>query len=595
MFAVAAFLALLGLFFVRTAPNAILTPAEHDSVQSARYLAQTGRLGTNVIRPLLTDRLPANRDGTLPDMAHPPLYSVLAAGAMRAFHQTAPTQGGREAALVSVFAFAFSVFACAWLARQLFGPGVGLLASAFYVFASPFGLHFVVSPSPLTLGTLLLTLLFVTLHKLDGVPLAGDSPVRSPLWMAGLAGGVYGLLFLTVYSTLILLPLFLAYLWRVGGREKWSLLVAFASVWLLVCGPYMVRNVRLTRSPIYNSRLFEIMMHISSASGASDGDGLYHEADLPQTLTQFAARGGAAQIVSKAASNIAGLVRDSPVVLGVFVLPLFLGAGLSRFPDARANRLRNLGYAAVVLHLVGTSLFLPHNETAALLRLYAPLASGLGAAFLLAVLRARNLPAFHARAALGAWATLACFGGVWEMITGNNAASAPRQTPPPGVLYALNYQSPEMAFLRQKRNAVLLSNEPECAADLLGFPVVLLPSDSRSVVDVQKRMGKWVGGIILTSILDRPQAEITPSALAPWGQLYRQIVQLRNITSGLDPKTRRSVVQQKEIFYPTALSAAMRSFPRPVPQMEAGGETSLVFWNQKAFDAGTLAGGEQEP
>ena len=202
------------------------------------------------LRPLLTDRIAANADGTLPDMAHPPLYTVFAAGAMRAFHQTAPGQGGREAVLVSLLAFVLSVGACGLLAR-CFGPGTGLLACAFYAVGSARGVGFVFAPSPIALGSLLLTLLFLVLYKLDAAPMPGEAAPKSLLWLAGLAGGVCGLLFLTVYSTLILLPLFCAYLWRVSGREKATVLLAFASVWLLVCGPYLVRNVRLTRSSCF--------------------------------------------------------------------------------------------------------------------------------------------------------------------------------------------------------------------------------------------------------------------------------------------------------------------------------------------------------
>ena len=39
---------------------------------------------------------------------------------------------------------------------------------------------------------------------------------------------------------------------------------------------------------------------------------LYHEADLPQTFTRFAARGGVVRVLSKTANTFAELVSESP-------------------------------------------------------------------------------------------------------------------------------------------------------------------------------------------------------------------------------------------------------------------------------------------
>ena len=577
--------ALLSLFFVRANRPQLsdnFSPAEHDTLQATRYFAQTNRLGTNIIRPLLSDRVPANADGTLPDMAHPPLPIVLGAAVFRVSNQIS---------LVAFVAFLLSTGACVWFTRQLFGAGVAPLSVAFYVLAVPSGLHFAAYPSPIALGTLLLTLLFIALHKLDATPQAGETEAKNPLWIAGLAGGLCGLLFLTIYSTLVLLPLLLAYLWRVGGREKAAVCVAFVSVWLLVGGPYFVRNTRLTRSPIYNSRLFELTMHLPNA-GVYEGANLYHEADLPQTTARFVARGGAAQILRKAGANFAALVAASPVQFGVFVLPLFLGAALSRFPDARTDRLRNFAYCAILWHGVGLSFFLPVEESAAVLRMYAPLAAGFAAAFLLAVVRARNLPAFYARAAVWGWGSLACFGGALALL---GVSSVPNSPPIPAAFYALNNGSPEMRSLKQNRVAFLLASQPECAADILNVSVALLPPNSRSFQALQIRLNKTAGGVVLTPALSGAPSETTPPSLAPWADLYGQINALRQVTTGLDAKTRQNVIQQKQVFYPAAIRAAMRDFPRPVPVNEPAGKTSLIFWNVPSPSSVQNTGSNQEP
>ena len=567
-------------------------------VQATRTFAQTGRLETRVIRPLLSDRFPANADGTLPDMAHPPLPVLMGAGTLRALRQTANFQGGQTIAFLSLAAFVFGIGACALLARQLFGPNVGFLAGAFYALAAPSGLGFAAAPSPIPLGTLLLTVLFLVLHKIDSVPMAGQTVPKSTLWLAGAAGALSGFLYLTIYSTLALIPLFLWHLWRVGGREKAALIAAFASVWLLVCGPYLVRNTRLTRNPVYNSRLFELTMHLPSG-GQSDfqviyqNTNLYHEADLPQTTARFMARGGAAQIGRKALASVAGLINEAPRQIGVFVLPLFLGAALSRFPDARTNRLQNLAYAALLCHGVGLSFFLPAGEAAAYFRLYAPLGAGFAAAFLLAIVRARNLPTFYARAFVWGWAIFACFGGAAALLgAGIIESDKPAPPPTPAAFYAIKAGG-EMRL--RSRDAFLLTNQPECAADVLNAPVALLPSNSQAVQTLQTRLGKNAGGVILTPLLDTPPDEITPSALAPWADLTRQIVQLRNITAGLTAKTRRDVVQQKQVFYPAAIRGAMRTFPRPVPFAEPHGKTTLIFWNEPSLNFVQDAGSNQEP
>ena len=150
--------------------------------------------------------------------------------------------------------------------------------------------------------------------------------------------------------------------------------------------------------------------------------------------------------------------------------------------------------------------------------------------------------------------------------------------------------------MRNRQNAFLLSNEPERAADFLGFPVALLPSDSRSVEALQSRMGKAAGGIILTPALDRPTGEIAPSALVSVGAVVPPHCATEKYYQCFGRQNGAEVWYNKSrSFIPKPWSAAMRSFPRPVPQAEQGGETTLIFWNPQAFEAGITAGGEQEP
>jgi len=81
-----AFLLVAALAFVhfkRHYDAARLSGDAMDTLQAARYFARTGQFGTLVIRPLTSGFMPIRADGSQPDLAHAPLYTVLTGTANR--------------------------------------------------------------------------------------------------------------------------------------------------------------------------------------------------------------------------------------------------------------------------------------------------------------------------------------------------------------------------------------------------------------------------------------------------------------------------------------------------------------------------------
>jgi hypothetical protein len=574
-----------GFHFVRNFQPGRLDADGMDRVQAARITARTRRFSTHIIRPLLTERLAVNGDGTAPDFAHPPLYPALAAGAMRAAHQTGPGQGDREAALVSLALFLAGGAACAGLASRLFpaarfGAGTGPLAAALYVLAGV-GMTLALQPHPATLAALLFTLLLWALWGLDAVPPAGEPPRRTPpMGLAVAVGALYGLLYLTAYSVLALLPVLLFHLWRTSaGRRRPVVLLAFLLSALAVASPFLLKTWRLTHNPFYNSRLAELVMHTETFPGY----GLYRLSVMPQTLSAYLSGGGVAEIARKAWGNVHALYGQLPLVVGVFLVPLWAMAALTRFTDARVNRLRTLVYLCAACHVLGLSLFVPAAESAPLLLMYAPWAAALGAAFLLTLVRARNWPAFYGRMAVWGWALVACVPGLAQLFGwgGGTEAGGPRAHPYE-VWDFLNRTSPQMETLRSATRtqgaapAYLISESPWEAAYRLDQPVVWLPEDSEVMEAVERRTGRPMGGIILTPSLYL-QYQNDPTALF-WKVTYNRVVSLSSVSAGLDAELRQSVVEHTRLYYPPQLSSGMRGFlPAPSAERE-GADYSLLFW-----------------
>jgi hypothetical protein len=558
-----------GYHFTRNYVPGILSPEAMDNVQAVREFARNRKISTLAVYPLLTSFSLPNPDGTMPDMAHPILYTVLAGTLLRLQGIAGPSAGDREATLLTLSFFVLSLGACWLLSHRLFGLRGALLSLLLYGMGGA-ALAQAITPQPLFLGVTLFTLLLIVLYSLDVIPSAGQPDRRPSLAWAVAAGALFGLLYLTLYSTLLLLPAILYHLWR-GSRRRLLSMGVFLVVLLLVTGPVLLRTFRMTRNPVFNSRTLELVMYTETYPGTS----LYRQAGLPQPIREYLAAGGAREVMTKAGRNLLGFYRDAPGVLGLFVLPLLLGASLTRFTDGRVNRLRGTVYLAVAVHVLGLSLFGPHTAYLPLLLLYAPFAAVLGASFLLSIVRARNLPVYFARATVLVWTLIACVPGLAILLA----------TPTPAedfsrVYEFLNERSPEIAALRTlppERQGFIIADRPWEMAFRCDHPSVWMPADSGAFQAIEERSAHRIEGIVLTpELLTAFGGE---KAAAPWVQTYDRIASLTKTIANLDGPTRQVVVDKIKLFYPDPLVSVLRSFrPRsPVPDRTEG-ELALIFW-----------------
>jgi hypothetical protein len=548
----------------------ILSVEAQDTVQAAREFARTRHFNTLVVYPLLTGVVSANLDGTMPDVSHSVLFTALAGTLMRLRGQSGPSAGDVEATLLTLACFMVSCGACWLLSRRLFGERGALLALLLYALGGT-ALAEAIHPQPLFLGVTLFSLLLVALHAADGIPSAGKPERRIPLGWSALAGLLFGLLYLTLYSALLLLPAILYHLWR-GARRRLLPAAVFLAVAVVVTAPVLLRTFRLTRNPLYNARALELVMHTETFSGRS----LYRQADMPQSIPRYLASGGWREVGSKAGRNLIGFYRDAPSVLGLFVLPLLLGASLTRFTDGRVNRLRGTVYLCAGVHVLGLSLFQPHRENLPLLLLYAPFAAVLGTSFLLSIVRARNLPIYFARATVLGWTLLACVPGLAILL-----AERPSFAVPSRLFDVLNAESPHLGALRQlppDRQGLLIAERPWELAFRCDHPSVWMPADSGAFQSVEARTGMRIEGVMLTPGLPRDYAE--DQVAAPWRMMYSRITSLTITVANLDAPTRQVVVDRVRLFYPEQLVTAMRPFrPQPVSDREEG-SLALMFWRE---------------
>jgi hypothetical protein len=553
----------------------VLPPEALDRVQAAREFGRTRKFSTMIIRPLLTSTVIPNRDGTMPDLSNQPLFSALAGTAIRLRKQTGFMQGDREAVLVTIGCFAASLGACYLLSRRLFGMRGAVLALVLYGMGST-ALSEIVVPQPVFLGVTLFTLLLITLFALDVIPSTGEPERRPKLAWAAAAGALFGLLYLTLYSSLALLPAILFHVWR-STRRRFVPLLVFSIAALLVTGPILLRTFRLTRNPIYNARTLELMMHTETYPDT----GLYRQTALPQTMAQYLATGGIREVGRKFGNNLLNYYREIPGILGLFVTPLFLAASLTRFADGRINRLRGTVYFAAAVHILGLSLFQPYHQNLSLLLLYAPAAAVYGAAFLLSVVRARNLPIFFARTTVTSWAVLASVPGLVILW----ATPTPKETHSLISEY-MNERSPQMVEIRTlppEQQGMIASDVPWDIAYRCEQPTVWLPADSGSWAILEERAGQPIRAVTLTADLATNYANDVDATA--WITVFDRITSLLRTAANLDASTRQAVIQQTRLFYPERLLSVMREFrPVPVPDRREG-TIALVFWRAAGTDA----------
>lgn len=569
----------LGSYFVRGVAAGRLSPEALDWVQAARATAVHGlRPTTDSIAPLLTANLRLNPDGSLPDLGHAPLYLELAALGMRRANHTTMGLGDKVASLLSLLCFAGAAGAAGLLSRELFGRRGGTALAVLLAALSGMAVALAIEPHPATLAALLFTLLLLALARRDSA--AGDSEqqarpgqARVAMVWAAAAGALYGLLYLTLYSALLLLPALVTYLYlSAAPRQRVRTLVPFLAAAVVVAAPQLIRAALLTHNPLFNAHLLDLATH----TRRYPGDALLRQALPTETTGEFLASGGLAMVCNKTLGTLISLYREAPGALGSLLMPLFLGAALVRFSDGRTNRLRNLCYACLGCQLLGVAPFLSREDAVRLVVVYAPAAAVLGVAFLLNAVRSRRLTPLAERAIIGGWVLAACLPGIARIM-----APTPSTDPIYDVYYQLNTDSPEMLAVRaQHGHALIAADAPAELAFRCDVPALWLPEDSAEWHQVEEQTGRHVVGALVTpaGVTPAPDREALP---VPWTQTYDRINGLSDVAADLPAVQRRNLLRGAALHYPAELSDALGDF-RPYPVIEQDGDSvSLLFWDRR--------------
>jgi MFS family permease len=552
----------LFFYFSRHHVTGTLTPEDMDTVQAVRYFGRTRNFGTQFVRPLLTEPIRANADGTLPDLAHQPLYTIIGGLFLRLTKHTNPNDGHREMVLLSVGTFLAVAWVCSLLSRRLFGGKGGIPALLFLLLGGN-ALAIMLTPTPAILATLFFTLLLICLFALDRRTSVGEPDRKVSLWWAVGAGVLFALLYLTVYSALLLLPVLLGYLIYVSRRD-WRVPLIFLVVALAVCSPFLLRTFRLVRNPFYNARLAEVMMFTDTYPGYS----LYFQSSFPSSSLAFVLTHGE-EMFKKSGQNLLSLYNHLPSVLGTLVLPLFLGASLTRFNDNRVNRLRGTVYALLGVHLLGLSFFIPANECFPLLLMYAPFVSVLSGMFLLSVIEARNPPRFFGRVAILGWILLAVMPGLTLLLTPPKTQSQIRQ------VYTVLSNTPLVQEIQRDNNGLLIADAPWEVAYRCDVPALWFPLDSGVVSAVEQRTGLTIRGICLSS--DTMERYATLKDASSWVTVYWRVLSVAQVVNNLPATLTQPVLREIRLFYPTQLSSVLTNFS-PTPYAESNAASfSLLF------------------
>jgi hypothetical protein len=547
------------LLVPRLSAPVALPPRALEQLLTSRYTGANNRLGSPLVRPLDAARLTAYGDGALPDMSHGILYTGISAVAIKLLHETRGGQGQRATTLLGMVFLVLGGVLTLWLHQRWFPQRDSKLGALFFIWSSG-ALLATLLPGPGLLLALLGGLLCATLVSLD----VTSSAQRSSLWLALAAGALWGLLFLTIYSALLLLPLLLWHVITTSRRDIRAIL-AFLGAAALFAAPQLLRATKFAHNPLYHSRWIELVMRTETHPGTA----LYHSGSLPHSVSSYLTTGGLSEVVTRTAHTLTELLPRAVGSIG-FCLLLFVLSGLMRFTDQRLNRLRRLLFLLIPLHLFALSLFFPADECVSVLLLYAPAVAVLGAAFLQTTLHARRLPRLHARAALLFWSALCCGSGLTQLLT-------LRPGPAPARLYSfLGNSGLYLERLQATGEGILAADEPESMAFYSNLPVTLLPTSATDFQELETRLNKQVVGFSLTPNLRWTRPE--DRALEAWGDAYRRVLGLFALSNNLPKKERDNLTSY--IFYPDSLIGAIRDFlVTPIQESQQGGDYSALFWD----------------
>jgi hypothetical protein len=474
-----------------------MAPEAMDQAQLGRNLAEHRGYTTWNIRPLSVHLLQEKArsvgkdpNGLLkslhPDLENPPVYPALlavmfkvlpvqfswGAAAEPAFlHRLPPEMAISWLNLALFFVVVAQVYR---LGLLLFDPTVALLAAT-VTFGTELLWRFVYSGLPtILLLVMVLFLVRVLVAWERSQPATPGAPSRRRLFLALLAGLTLGVMFLTRYSTgLLVLPVLAFLAWQ-GGKFRWSSVAVALTVFTLTAAPWLVRNWHLCGQP-FGTAGYALFAGTES----------FPEDKLVRSFDPKLAEVHLNQTVTKLFSNALELLEnDLPRFGGNWLAAFFLVGLLMPFQNPILRRLRWFLIGALVLLFLAQAAARSHLTTLTplvnsenLLVLVAPLIFLFGAAFFQLILDRIEFPFPLVRTAAHTFALL-LFSLPMVLVLGSDMLAIPQLVPRrqypiitpnylPSVILELAGYTPE--------GSLLISDVPWAVAWYGGRACVALP------------------------------------------------------------------------------------------------------------------------
>jgi hypothetical protein len=522
-----------------------------EYAQIARNVAAGHGFTTDVLRPLALAAHPGSvaPGGALsaspPDLTHPPLYSFLLAllfGALGA--------GDGPVVLLSALCYLLLIPVVYALASRWFNRTVAVV-SALVIICWRQTVGYAITGLPVLLVMLLVTLLLLLLHRVS------EDPRR--LGRLAMAGAVLGLCYLAEYSSILFLLPIGVYLGlavrasggvtpgyasgapsgrpapegqrRLAGGETRGLpnaaglqipasalirVAVFLAAFLVIAGPWMLRNARLGVHPVFGLRSYELVMGTNVHPGYS----LYRAADLsevaPMTLSMLA------QLVRKGVVASGSLYDQLPQIPGIWLTPFVVLSLFYRFrrPGVEPLRWCALGMLAT---LAAASIFYRATFEIEQYVPFVPFLTVIGVAALVRLASERDLPPLAIRALLATLVLVTAFPLAVSLKFGAAAVS--------GI------DTSGLAQISTPREAVLASDVPWAVAWYGNRRSMWLPQTEKDL----ERLAPQIQGIYLTSlILAYPAGEDVDRWKAFYSTSWTRV--------GIDAE-RRSVLDAAPVYF----------------------------------------------
>ncbi len=336
-----------------------------------------------------------------PELHQAPLYSIVIAGALRLL-----PAGAREALFTAApvppdgfradyFLLGLNV-GMLWLAayltyrlaRQLFDATAAWVA-ALALLVSVAAWQQTVALTGTTLMMVLVLALFLVLARLEG---DGETePAWRPGWLLGL-GALGGLLFLAEYSAGALTLVAMGHVaWRHTGRGRGLAPLLVAAGFMLVAGPWIVRNLELTGYPAGLA-----VQNVALKAGDSTAEPSAQRAMLTATLPSIDLNKLGNKVLTSLQENLRTRLWSGG---GLWLTAFFVAGWLYAFRAPRVNRLRWTFTVALAVMLVAQATFNSGESERLAPYWLAPLVMVFGTGFFFVLLAANSV--------LGAWPRLA--------------------------------------------------------------------------------------------------------------------------------------------------------------------------------------------